>query len=225
MISDLNVLYVEDDATTRELFHIILLKLFQKDRIKIANDGKDGLNMFKEDYLQKDNSKKIDIIITDINMPNMDGFEMIKAIFEINPNVKVIIVSAFTDFENMKKAAQCGLVNNYLQKPFNFKEVLSTINRVTKEIEEEKLFLQEQRLYKDYQYTIDNSQIVSKTDTCGVITYANKLFCELSGYTQEELIGKNHNIIRDPDMKDEVFKELWLTIKSGKTFEGIFKNR
>ncbi|MEA3314658.1 MAG: PAS domain-containing sensor histidine kinase, partial [Campylobacterota bacterium] len=41
----------------------------------------------------------------------------------------------------------------------------------------------------------------------------------------EELIGKNHNIIRDPDMKDEVFKELWLTIKSGKTFEGIFKNR
>ena len=225
MVKELNVLYVEDDATIRELFQIILLKLFSEDRIKIAEDGQNGLDIFKEDYLQKDKSKKIDLVITDINMPNMNGFEMIEAIFAINPNVKVIIVSAFTDFDNMKKAAEFGLVNNYLQKPFNFKDVVATINRVSKEIDDQKIFLQEERLYKDYKYAIDNSQIVSKTDPYGVITYVNDLFCKVSGYSRDELIGQNHNIIRHPDMSNEVFKELWLTIKRGDTFEGVIKNK
>lgn len=225
MINDLNVLYVEDEAEERKLFYNLLLKLFQKDKIKIANDGLDGLNVFKEDYLQKDKSKKIDIIITDICMPKMDGFEMIKAIFDINPNVKVIILSAFTDFDNIKKAAKFGLVNNYLQKPLYLKELLPVIERLAKEIDEEKIFLQEEKLYQDYKYAVDSSQIISKTDTKGIITYVNDLFCKVSGFTRDELIGQNHNIVRDSDMRDDIFKELWLTIKSGNIWQGIIKNK
>ncbi|MGQ9863489.1 MAG: PAS domain-containing protein, partial [Bacteroidia bacterium] len=62
--------------------------------------------------------------------------------------------------------------------------------------------------------------LVSETDTRGVITYANDKFCEVSGYTLDELIGKPHNIVRHPDMPKEVFKEMWDTIKSGKIFQG-----
>lgn len=225
MINDLNVLYVEDEAEIRELFYNLFLKLFQKDKIKIANDGQDGLNVFKEDYLQKDKSKKIDIIITDICMPKMDGFEMIKAIFDINPNVKVIILSAFTDFDNIKKAAKFGLVNNYLQKPLSLKELFPVIERLAKEIDEEKIFLQEEKLYQDYKYAVDSSQIISKTDTQGIITYVNDLFCKVSGFTRDELIGQNHNIVRDSDMRDDIFKDLWLTIKSGNIWQGIIKNK
>lgn len=61
----------------------------------------------------------------------------------------------------------------------------------------------------------DHKIIVSKTDTKGIITYANEVFCEVSGYAARELEGQNHNIIRHPDMPRAVFKLLWDTIVTG----------
>ena len=72
---------------------------------------------------------------------------------------------------------------------------------------------------------LDEGAIVSKSDLTGKITYVNDKFCEISGYEREELIGQQHNIIRHPDMKAEVFKELWATIKDGQIFKGTIKNR
>ncbi|MDX1295671.1 MAG: ATP-binding protein, partial [Sulfurimonadaceae bacterium] len=79
--------------------------------------------------------------------------------------------------------------------------------------------------FKEYQKVIDQSAIVSKADTKGLITYVNKAFMEVSGYREDELIGKPHNVIRHPDMDPAVFKELWETIKAKKIFRRIIKNR
>ena len=70
----------------------------------------------------------------------------------------------------------------------------------------------------------DRNIIVSEADLDGIITYVNPKFCEISGYSQEELIGQSHNILRDPDRSPEFFKELWSTIQGGKTFTGVLKN-
>ncbi len=67
--------------------------------------------------------------------------------------------------------------------------------------------------------------IVSKTDLKGTITYANDAFVALSGFTREELLGKNHNLVRHPDMPPAAFKWLWDTIRLGKPWQGIVKNR
>lgn len=80
------------------------------------------------------------------------------------------------------------------------------------------------KLFDQYKMALDESSIVSKTDPEGIITYANNAFCEISGYTQKELVGQNHNIIRHPDNPHELFKELWETIKSGKIWKNTFKN-
>lgn len=66
--------------------------------------------------------------------------------------------------------------------------------------------------------------IVSKTDTRGVITYANRVFQRVSGYTEAELLGKPHNLIRHPDMPRCVFKLLWDTINSGSEIFAYVKN-
>ena len=66
--------------------------------------------------------------------------------------------------------------------------------------------------------------LVSKTDKKGIIKYANTAFIEVSGYTEEELIGKPHNIVRHPDMPKTVFKLLWDTIQKGEEFWGYVKN-
>ena len=79
-------------------------------------------------------------------------------------------------------------------------------------------------LLAEYKKAVDLSNIVSKTNPKGVITYVNDKFCEISGYTRTELIGKPHNIIRHPDMPREAFKELWDTIKAKKSWSGIVTN-
>jgi len=76
-----------------------------------------------------------------------------------------------------------------------------------------------------YKQAIDKSSIVSKTDLKGIITYANDMFCEVSGYTQEELIGSSHNIVRHPDVPKESFREMWSTIRAKKIWKGVVKNR
>lgn len=67
--------------------------------------------------------------------------------------------------------------------------------------------------------------LVSETDLKGIITYANPAFIRVSGYSIEELIGKSHNTVRHPDMPPAAFADLWNTIKSGKAWRGLVKNR
>ncbi|MBU1928033.1 PAS domain-containing protein [bacterium] len=74
------------------------------------------------------------------------------------------------------------------------------------------------------EYMFDGNVIISQTDLYGVITYANKKFCEISGYSAQELLGKPHNIIRHPDMPKAAFEKMWSTIQGGQAWNGLVKN-
>jgi len=76
----------------------------------------------------------------------------------------------------------------------------------------------------DEEYFYEGSVIISQTDLKGNIVYANKMFCEISGYTAEELVGQAHNIIRHPDMPKAAFAKMWQTISSGQVWNGLVKN-
>jgi len=76
-----------------------------------------------------------------------------------------------------------------------------------------------------YQEAIEKSNIISKTDVNGVITFVNDEFCKISGYTKEELISQKHNIVRHPDVPDAKFKDLWQTIMSKNIYKATVKNR
>src|SRR5574344_876783 len=77
----------------------------------------------------------------------------------------------------------------------------------------------------EYKKAIDESSIVSKTDKNGLITFVNKKFCEISGYEEDELIGKSHNIVRHPSMTKEFFNNLWKTITNKEIFKGVIVNK
>jgi PAS domain S-box-containing protein len=70
-----------------------------------------------------------------------------------------------------------------------------------------------------------NVYIISESDLQGNITYANDEFIGISGYTREELIGSPHSIIRSEYMPDDVFREIWVTIKQGRTYRGLILNK
>jgi len=105
----------------------------------------------------------------------------------------------------------------------NFEDLLrlygNTIFQIEQEVEEYK------QVFSQYNVALDQSALVSKTDINGVITYVNPNFVQISGYSEDELIGYKHNIIRHPDTPNDFFERLWKTIKSGNTFRGNIKNR
>ncbi len=89
----------------------------------------------------------------------------------------------------------------------------------------EKIFLSAV-LDKDYLLkTFDKDVIFSATDLSGRIIYVSEAFCKICQYSSEELLGSKHNIVKHKDSSDELFKELWMTISSGKSWSGEIKNR
>ncbi|MCL1138465.1 methyl-accepting chemotaxis protein [Shewanella pneumatophori] len=71
----------------------------------------------------------------------------------------------------------------------------------------------------------NNDQLISTTDKRGVIQYVNQRFVDISGFSEQELIGKNHNMVRHPDMPKAAFKEMWSKLESGQSWRGVVKNR
>lgn len=76
----------------------------------------------------------------------------------------------------------------------------------------------------DEEVLFDGRSLISETDLKGVITFVNRKFVEMTGYSKEEAVGQPHSILRHPDMPKAAFEEMWKIIKQGKTWEGYVKN-
>jgi len=212
--ANLTILYAEDDPFTRELFEELLHELFGT--VIVAADGADALKKYHE--------HSVDLVITDITMPDIDGFALTEAIRKIDEQVPVLMLSAYKNTDYFMKAIDIG-IDAYLLKPLDIERFLATLRRLIPKIRLIREADENVTLLKQYQLVVDASSIVSKTDVNGFITYVNDAFCDISGYAREELIGKNHNIVRHPDESEELFEEMWDTIKKEKKpWQGIVKN-
>lgn len=213
-LKEITVLYVEDEAIIRDE----LVDILEDDvhALHVAKNGEEGLKLFKE--------HQIDIVLTDIRMPVMDGLEMSRAILDIDAKTPIIISSAFNDTTYLMESIQLG-IHYYLLKPIDLSELFSTLEKASEGVLNTKRLKKSEKLLSQYKEAVDRNSIVSKADKNGIITYANEAFCKISGYTKDELIGHSHNIVRHPDTKDEIFKELWNTILAKNEWRGTIKNR
>lgn len=118
----LNVLYVEDDNTLREDIFCLLSPLFKS--VDLAVDGEDGLDKY--------NDTVYDLIITDINMPKMNGIEMIKNIREINPEQKIISITAHNEENILISIIKAG-VNSFILKPIVKDDLVNTLYPVCRD--------------------------------------------------------------------------------------------
>ena len=128
---DLKILYAEDNEKIRDSY-VLVLKRYFKEVIE-ACDGKEALKLY--------NSSKPDIVLTDINMPELDGLELIRSIRQNDKTTKVIVLSAYSDQEELMKAIPLGLFA-YLVKPIKgdvLKKVLTDVASHTKKSEQLKL--------------------------------------------------------------------------------------
>ncbi len=76
----------------------------------------------------------------------------------------------------------------------------------------------------DEEYLFEGSIMISQTDLDGAITFVNRKYCDVSGYSVDELLGKEHNIVKHPEMPNAAFSKMWDSISSGHTWNGLLKN-
>ena len=212
-MKDIKVLCAEDHLKTKELYKEILENLFEN--ITCASDGEEAKNLFLKN--------SFDIIITDINMPKLNGLELAKFVKQNHEDCAIIITSAYSDFEILSEVIDLG-VDGYFLKPIDSQKFIDKLLSIANKIQISKKSRHYEALLREYKDAIDQSSIVSKTDTKGIITYVNDSFCKISGYTPEELLKKPHNIIRHPDMPSSAFKDMWSSLKSKKPWNGVVKN-
>ncbi len=215
VLKNSTLLYLEDDEVIRKETFSIFEKIFKK--VLVAEDGEKGLHLYNE------KKNEIDIILTDINMPNMDGISFMAEIRKINFDLPILIVTAFNDINVLIKAIKLN-VTDYIIKPMQLNSTLKILNRILQNNLNQKLISKQKHELEIYKEILDKENLVSETDLKGFITYANDIFCEVSGYTREELVGANHNIVRHPDVSPKIYEVLWKTIQDKKTWSGKIKN-
>ncbi len=180
-----------------------------------------------EDGLEKFNKNYIDLVLIELENNYEEKFKLIEEIRKKRPFIIILILSKDTKYETLIKNIELG-TDGYFTQPLDKQEFLVKVNNLEERYqigEEYENNKENINLLKQYQDIADKSSIISKTDIAGKITYANDNFCRVSGYTKNELLGRNHNIIRHPDTPKEIFKELWDTVKvQKKQWNGIVRN-
>ena len=184
LTSNLHVLYVEDDVVLRENTVALLRDLFHQ--IDEASDGVEALKCYKE------HPNGYDIVITDLNMPHMNGMDLIRNIQSINPKQPIIVVSAHNETEFFLESIRNN-VNGYILKPIDFDQLLETLFKVASLVKERftkasihaKL---QQKLDEQSKQLAENSQLVHEFLTIDKITKlknATMLYHFLDNFDEE----------------------------------------
>jgi PAS domain S-box-containing protein/diguanylate cyclase (GGDEF)-like protein len=211
---DIKIMIVEDEEDLRDLLFNILKREVKE--VQTFSKPSEALEAYKE--------FSPDIIVTDIQMPGMNGLEMADIIRKLYGNVPIIILSAYREAEYFIKAIDLKIYH-FLTKPVDIDKLIKEITEITEKLKISSELKQQTNILNQYKHIVDVSNPVTITDKSGRITYTNDKFCELSGYSREELIGQMHNIVRHPDVPKELYVSLWKTIFSKQVWQRTIKNK
>ena len=217
-LKTLTIMYVEDDESIRASLSGIFKKIFGE--VIICNDGNDGVNQFK--YYTQERKSKIDAIVSDINMPNLNGIDMVKEIRAINEEIPIIFTTAHGESSFLMEAIKLKIAY-YALKPINTTELLQNISKFCM-IEHNKLMvLQKEKEIAQYMDIMNNIASIFKINKEGNIIEANDLLSEISEYSKEELIGMNISDLLHSDAIITNYNDIVKLVEKSDTYNGKIK--
>lgn len=216
-LNKLTILYVEDEDLAREKLAKTLKKLFKK--VILAPNGLDGFIQFQKAQMNKE---PIDLVLSDINMPQMNGIEMLENIRNIDEKVPFIYTTARSESEHLLRAIELN-VNHYILKPVNTQDLIMRIQIVCEKKYFENMLSLKQKELENYLEAINHVALVFKMDEEGKLTFANKSFYEITKYEETDLEKLSFNTIIHPDIPPEFIDKAWELIKGNKTWQGNTK--
>lgn len=211
-----NILVIDDSTLLRK--HVEMVLKVRNYTVLQAASAKEGLDTLR--------NEEVDLIILDLELPDMHGTKVLEIIKSDSSSFEIpVLVLSGTNNPELVSNVLKGGASDFVQKPFNIEEFVLKVDLWTQLTSNTDEIHYLQQLVKTYKNAIDRSTIMSIADLKGVITHVNEKFCEVSGYTDEELLGQAHSIIRHPDVPADVFEKLWETIQDKKTWSGTLKNQ
>ncbi|MBD3807120.1 MAG: response regulator transcription factor [Epsilonproteobacteria bacterium] len=159
------LLYVEDDVVLQQNIVKILEKFF--DTILVAGNGDEAYTLYIE------NQNRIDVLVTDINMPKTDGITLVRYIREYNRGLPVIVISAYTNTDYLIDSIDLNIIK-YITKPFTTKKVIAFLDKLLE------FFSLETHLYlgKDIELNYQNAELITKEETIK-LTKKENIFLKL----------------------------------------------
>jgi DNA-binding response OmpR family regulator len=173
LLKELKILFVEDEVNISKLLKDAIAEYFFS--FTVASNGEEGLKKFKK--------VKPDIVITDIMMPKLDGLEMTKKIKEVDENIPIIVLSAFSDKDKLLKAIDIG-ITKYFIKPFDPEEVLEYLTFLAKKLNKHRIIC----LNKHFNFD-NNTQNLFEDDTLVNITKREKKFISLLIENKKDIVN------------------------------------
>ena len=213
----ISLLYVEDDPGTRETISSVIRAKFPHLLVRTAENGKLGLKSFK--------GSPTEIVLTDINMPVMNGIQMARQIRALNGGVDIIAATAFSDSHYLMDAINAG-IRRYVLKPVNFKLLFEAIEDCIARITLERQVRSQNDSIRKLSRTVEQSpSMVLISDATGAVEYVNARFSAITGFAPEEVIGQNLRLIMTNASPLDVFHGIWKTITGGSEWRGEIINR
>jgi PAS domain S-box-containing protein len=179
-----------------------------------AKNGREGLAFYRE-HLP-------DIIVTDIQMPEVNGLSLAADIKTLNPDLPIVILSAYNDVEYLFRALELG-IQHYITKPICINRLLNKLSDIAKQINLAREVAQSRKLLEQYKLLVDEKAIVVKIDLNGNIVYVNQHFCEISGYMEAELLGQSYLFGFKINGQQAILNELKSTVLEKKRWQGVLK--
>jgi len=216
-LKKITILYVEDDEHARVEIQEIFENFFKE--VLVASDGEKALQIYRNSI---ENNRYIDVIVSDINMPNKNGMELLEDIREISNDLPFIFTTAYSDSPVLLDAIKYK-VTSYVLKPIDIPKLILEIQEYSKKMFDERKFKYERDELNRYLSSIDKVAIVLKSDKEGNLIYANNAFYEISKYTEEDIIGEQYNIFSHPDVSKDILNQMWDEAKQGRYWKGKLK--
>jgi response regulator RpfG family c-di-GMP phosphodiesterase len=217
-LKTLTVLYVEDDDSIRTSLGNILKKVF-KDVIECV-DGKDGISNYE--LYTRDMDMQFDVIITDINMPHINGLEMVKKIREHNQDIPVIMTTAHGESNYLMEAIKLN-VSGYTLKPVDTKELLNTVQKFCEIKKNQRLVQEKEEELSEYMDVINTIATIAKIDSYDNIIETNDFFSALLEYDEEDLVGTNLIQYAHTDSISGGYKDMRKMVRKGESWRGKLK--
>lgn len=211
-VKNLSVLLVEDEPETQHYMSRFLSRKIG--RLYTADNGYEGLQLFIK--------HRPSLVITDISMPTMNGVEMVEKIREIDLNVPVILISGHDSWSNSNDKLETLLelaVNKFLPKPLDSKKLLDAIQYCCDK------FDYISNLHLSAALFMTSPLAMTITDTDRNIIAVNAAFTQITGYSQEEVLGSNPRILSSGKHDSRFYKQMWDGINTNGHWGGEIWNR
>ena len=210
-----NILIVDDDEPFCESLKDVIENSGYA--VKIALCGVEALDMYKKD--------KFELVIVDIRLPDMAGNDVVDEMFNICPSTEYIYITGNACIDSAIEAVRQARVLSYEAKPLNIDGILRTINQSIETRQMEKRCKEAELEIRKLSRVVEQSPVtVMITNIEGSVVYVNAKFMQLTGYTREDIIGKNPSILQSGKTSPEVYNDLWKTITSGQEWRGELCN-